>query len=266
VHRAWAGGRLAVVLSLLALPACGAMPQDAGPAPEQTSPSGTLAVRFTFDHMGDGPVRQVPNLGRLGGAADVLSVNRGQARLQPGPDGEALRLPRADSSGNPRRAVLVFESTDNGLDPGADDLRFGADFKLDRDSMDRGDNGNNIVQRGLVADATQYKLQAEDGAVSCRVAGDLGELTTKSRPEVEPNVWYHATCARSGDQVRLTVRRLDGSGREDRSYRQGPIGSLTCKPTVPLVIGGKLTPEGDVVRRNSDQFNGLIDNVFVHIG
>jgi hypothetical protein len=255
---------VALLVCLSAVQGCGTSSGPEGSTGRTATgvASRTPAVLFDFEDIGTGPTTTVANRGSLRGEAKAMAVNGGRVTPQAGPDGEAVRFPANDTSAAPQRAVLVYGSGDGGLDPRDDDFRFGADFVLDAVAQGGDDNGNNLVQRGLAADPTQYKLQAENGVASCRVAGDLGELTVKSRTRVEPGVWYRATCARSGDQVSLALRALDG-GPVDRTYRQGTIGSLTCKASVPLVIGGKLAPDGTVVRRSSDQLNGALDNVFV---
>ena len=255
-----------VLVALLTVQACDVSLRSQQDPTQGATSDAAPAVLFSFSHVSSASVRTVVNQGRLGGRATTMAVDGGRVVPTTGPRGTALRFPGADSSARHRRAILVYTSDDDGLDPGDGDLRLGADFKLDRVSQAGDDNGNNIVQRGLSRDPTQYKLQAEDGFASCRIAGDLGELTVKSTTRIKPGMWYHVTCARSGDEVSLSLQTLERGAPVDREYRMGAIGSLTCKPSVPLVIGGKLTPDGDVVRRNSDQFNGVLDNVFVDIG
>jgi hypothetical protein len=126
------------------------------------------------------------------------------------------------------------------------------------------DNGNNLVQRGLGDDLSQYKVQVDHRRVSCRVAGDLGAVEPKSRMKVEPGHWYSVTCARVGRTVTLVVRSLAGH-QADRVALRGDTGSVTASGSTPLAVGGKVTDEGRVIRLNSDQFNGLVDDVFLEV-
>ena len=47
----------------------------------------------------------------------------------------------------------------------------------------------------------------------------------------------------------------------------GSTGSLdpTDRASLPLSVGGKLNADGGIVKDNTDQFNGLIDNVLLDI-
>ena len=60
--------------------------------------------------------------------------------------------------------------------------------------------------------------------------------------------------------------RSDGGEVLDEVARSVRTGSLTFDPAVPLTMGGKVGAEGGVVEDNSDQLNGALDNVFVHVG
>jgi Laminin G domain len=185
--------------------------------------------------------------------------------------GRGLRFPGVSSSATPARAVLAVttkESVDrvNGLSPGHHDFEFGARFMLDRTSeIAELDNGNNLVQRGLGDDLSQYKLQVDHRRVSCRIAGDLGGVEPRSRMRIDPEHWYSVTCARTGRTVTLRVRRLDDHA-VDRVTLRGDTGSVTASASTPLAVGGKVTDQGRVIRGNSDQFNGLIDDVFLDVG
>lgn len=215
--------------------------------------------------MVDSASPEAPNEGSLQGAAESKVANGGRLRLQPGPDGQAVRFPAFDASSDPARAVLVYWSDADGLDPGEQDFRFGADFMLDAVTQGDDDDGNNLVQRGLSSDRMQYKLQADDGLASCRLEGDQGSVTVTSRVRIEPQVWYTVTCSREGDEVTLHLQTVTGQDL-DTVKRGARIGSLEFDSSVPLAMGGKLTADGVVVRSEADQLNGALDNVFVHVG
>ena len=100
---------------------------------------------------------------------------------------------------------------------------------------------------------------------SCRVAGDLGAVLVKSGERVKTGQWYHLACSRRGSRVALILTEL-GDHDPDRVSATGAIGSLACPARTPLVVGGKAAADGTVIRRESDQFNGVVDNVFFETG
>jgi len=253
-----------------ALQACGAAP-DAKPSasPSSVVPHGTPTVLLDFE--GDAPGGEAsvfPGGGKLGGNAVVEAVDGGQVRVQARKaGGQAVRFPAYDASQRSGAAVLVLQPAagDTRLDPGDMDFMFGADFTLDRVSEGAGDdNGNNLVQRGLAADPRQFKLQIEHDRASCRVSGSQGEVVVKSRSEVEPDRWYTVTCARKAGEITLTLQLEEEP--VERVSSQGATGAISYPEPIPLVVGGKVSPAGQVVSGNSDQFNGVVDNVFLDIG
>lgn len=243
---------------------------DSGSTAQNAGQDVPPAVLFGFEDMVDSASPQASNEGSLQGAAESKVANGGRLRVQPGPDGQAVRFPAFDASSDPARAVLVYRSDAGGLDPGGldpgeQDFRFGADFMLDTVTQGENDDGNNLVQRGLSSDRMQYKLQADFGLASCRLEGDHGSVTVTSRVRIEPQVWYTVTCSREGDEVTLDLQTVTGQDL-DTVKRGARTGSLKFVSSVPLVMGGKLTADGVVVRRKADQLNGALDNVFVHVG
>ena len=222
-------------------------------------------VLLDFEDVPAGAVTAASDSGSMGGEAETEGINGGELRPIAGPDGQALRFPAFDSSSRPARAVLVLPADDTALDPGVRDFELGVDFMLDAESEGANDDGNNLVQRGLSADPVQYKLQVDHGAASCRVVGDQGEVTVTSQVTTEPRTWYRLSCSRAGDEVRLVLRSEEGEVL-DEVTRNVRTGSLTFDPAVPLTMGGKVGADGSVVEDNSDQLNGALDNVFVHVG
>jgi hypothetical protein len=262
-------GLSAVTVVLLCLTACTSSASDDATGSEPTARNAgqdaPSAVVFDFENVVDGASVRVANAGSLKGAAKSEVANGGRVEVQPAFDGQALRFPAFDDSDEPARAVLVYSSSGGGLDPGEEDFRFGADFMLDEVTQGGNDDGNNLVQRGLSVDRMQYKLQAENGFASCRLEGDQGSVRVTSRVRVEPRQWYRVMCWREGDEVSLRLETPDGK-ELDTVTRGTRTGSLEFDSSVPLAMGGKLAPDGDVVRRMADQLNGALDNVFVTIG
>jgi len=257
-------------VSAAMLLACGSTTEPSDPAPT-TAVGSTKEPTVLLDFEGaSGDVSTFRNKGLLSGAAVVRSVGGGRVTVEPRPhdgDDHALRFPDHDTSQAPRRAVLVVESPigDTRLDPGDEAFEFGADFTLD--SVSEGgssDNGNNLVQRGLASDPTQYKLQVEHRRASCRIAGPAGQVVVSSSSDVVDGRWYTVTCARRAGDVTLTLRPDEG-GPVERVSKPGATGALTDPADRPLVVGGKASATSIVVTANSDQFNGAVDNVFLRI-
>jgi hypothetical protein len=188
----------------------------------------------------------------------------------PGPDrsesGHSLRLEpfRADRSAQPAVVVVEALGGDDPTDPGRGDFSFGAEFVLDaHHGSSSTDNGDNLVQRGLFGEDAQYKIQLDDARPSCRVNGSEGSVTVRAAERVETGEWYRVRCRRTGDEVSLRVVTSFGEGRELRDYvEHGRTGSVSFAGGGPFSIGGKVDKDGDVLTADSDQFNGLVDDVF----
>jgi hypothetical protein len=115
------------------------------------------------------------------------------------------------------------------------------------------------MERGLYADRGQWKLQVDHGLVSCRIKGDQNSVVATVYPNVARGAWYRAGCARRGDTITATLRRL-GTARVYSTSVSRSIGSVNVSG-YPMSIGGKADRNGDAVSGNSDQFNGAVDNV-----
>ena len=233
-------------------------------------------LSFDFDDL-PGPEKAkalAPGLLRLRNAGSepfqvhVATLAGGTLLSVPDPDGgRALRFPPYRTR-EPRGAVVVTASTSSVTDPlapGTSAFTFGGDFTLDARSEGGGsDDGNNLIQRGLSDDPAQYKIQIEARRVSCVVAGEAGQVVVKAKRLIVPGTWYHVSCTRDGDQVILQLGAVGAS--QEPSIEVGATGAVYVTAETPLVIGGKATASGVVIVSDSDQFNGLVDNVFLEIG
>jgi hypothetical protein len=168
----------------------------------------------------------------------------------------------------PSQAVLTVVDTQgtDDLDPGTAVFRFGAQFALDADSQGSPtDDGNNLVQRGLYSAETQYKLQVDEEHPECRVKGRDGAVSVRSSRAVTPGTWYRATCTRDGSTVTLHVKRMTDHKRWKYSAT-GVTGSMQPQTSsLPMSIGGKVTSRSTLRANDADQFNGIVDNVFLDI-
>jgi len=214
---------------------------------------GTAAVRFLVSTAGDGRIRSI--------AGRTSSTDR------------ALRFPTFDPwAPAPQAAMLV---TNAGLvdafDPGTTRFEFGADVTLDALSEDLAstsvDNGNNVLQRGVWADAVQWKLEVDKRRPTCRVKGRSGELNVTAGISLQADRWYRVRCIRDGSKVSTVVTWWSSSGTTTSQTwsKTGLTGDL--RPTssaTPIAIGARVA--NGRIDTGPDQHNGKVDNVVVAIG
>ena len=208
----------------------------------------------------------------------VIAENGGQLtlgrpRLASSGD-HAVRYPAYSSAADAPHAVIQIRdrSGTDDLNPGTREIVFGADFRLNRVSEDDPpggrDNGDNVLQRGLYDQQSQYKVQVDHRIAMCRVKGSAGVLTVASSGSpVEPGVWYRVRCRRSGETlaIRLTTWQ-DGVATSVLDTVTGPTGDVSpARRSVPVSVGGKLA-KADLIANTTDQFNGRVDNVVIKIG
>ncbi|MDQ3628776.1 MAG: hypothetical protein M3419_08205 [Actinomycetota bacterium] len=227
------------------------------------------ALRLALDGgaktAGD-PLHRLRSSGWAPVRAEVVSRDGGAAvRVLDRRGGWAARLPAHSGQSDPPRASIRVrrEGPNDPFSPGETDFSFGVDFHLN--SVSSGstlDDGDNLVQRGLYAEAAQYKVQVDGGVPRCRISGHGGAVVVRAR-SVQRQQWYRILCSRSGQAVTIRVWKLTSSGPVcfDSATGRGPIGSVTFPRTVPLSVGGKLDAAGAVASGSSDQFNGVIDEI-----
>lgn len=260
-----------------------------------TTAEDRTTVRVDFEGLTDGVIsgREVefPAGADVPVRAVLLTRGPDHASVVAGRNGgAALRLPEPVGSTSTEAhssAVILVEALSaappHPINPAAQPFSIGASFRLHAKTggsqtegaqekgggvTDAADNGDNLVQLGDFDDPSQYKIQLDRGRPSCRVAGDAGDVFVEADVEVEADRWYDVTCRRDADGLELWLREYRDDGTTlDRTWRaEGRTGKLGgLPPTQPLALGGKLTPDGRLVRSNTDQFNGVIDDVFVTI-
>jgi hypothetical protein len=257
---------------LVAITACGRLPggyveptQSARamyPMAPTVSPS---AVLLDFDD-------EDPLATTVSGRVSVRSLEAGGGQIVQVPSGNgtsALRFPPYSPEAQSPRLVLVLNplgATDL-LNPEAEDFSFGADLRLNEVSSGKGDdNGDNVLQRGLFSDTSQYKLQVDKHVPSCTVRSGSAELFVKFDKGLDEG-WFRVRCAYEAGSLTLSVSkiltdRVEEIGSKTESRSIGPIG---FGARTPATIGGKLGSNGELVLNQSDQFNGELDNVFVDV-
>lgn len=235
------------------------------PAPE------TRDLMLSFDDLSPVvSVQQARNHGSAEVSIGEASFTGAMLALDIDRDGgQAIRFPVVGAL----PAVVTVSSEDflDVLNPGPSDFSFGADIKLDRKviAMQRRglagkDNGNNVFQRGLFTDASQYKLQVDDGFASCLLRGAGGQAIVGVQAPVPRETWTRLSCTRSGDRLTIAQEVLEGdaTGAFDTAEATVAVGVVDTSSVGPAAIGGKVNADGEPVRVDSDQFNGVIDNVF----
>ena len=201
-------------------------------------------------------------------AISVAGLNGGSAKVVAGPDStlpRAVQFPPYVTSGTyPRAVVRLIPRSGAALSPGSSGFAYGAVFRLNASSSGRSiDNGNNLFQRGLYADRSQFKLQIDHGYPSCLVRGSAGRVTARSSIKVTPDKWYRATCSRVGSRVTVGVARYGGAASTVTKVFSGSTGTLTFGSSVRTSIGGKLTSTGAVESSSTDQFNGAVARAWI---
>jgi Laminin G domain len=198
---------------------------------------------------------------------EVADADGGKAKVVAGPDAALPTAVQFPSYGGllsyPRAVLSIMPTSGDAFSPGSSDFRYGAVFRLnDVSSGGDLDNGDNVFQRGLYFDGSQFKLQVDHGYPSCVVRGSEGRVKVRSGSRVTANEWYRATCSRVGSKVSLAVTTY-GGGDTVRDDSTGDTGTLSFPASRPASIGGKLTALSDIVLNASDQLNGAVAKVFV---
>jgi hypothetical protein len=182
----------------------------------------------------------------------VISFQGGQVRAVAHGPGTALAFPdKCTRQVCPHVALQSVESA--GLNPGTRDIAFGADVLLDPGQTS---TGQNVMQKGYSATSSQYKLQI-DGAAghpSC-VLVDVGRPVirmVRSSVTIADGRWHRVRCQRIGTRLEVYV---DNVPRGRTAVPEG----LNVSNDLPLSIGAK------GAYRDNDQFNGILDNVWVRI-
>jgi hypothetical protein len=146
----------------------------------------------------------------------------------------------------------------------APDLVFGADVQLGEGSgAGAQDNGDNVVQRGLFADQDQLKLQVDKHVPSCTVRTPRLRAFVKLTHAMDDG-WQRLSCRYDGVTLDLTATRLGGAGAAPEVVSSpAAAGALSFASSTDISVGGKVTADGALVKTQPDQFNGVLDNVFV---
>jgi hypothetical protein len=254
-----------LVSSGLTLASCGA--DTPPPAPTSSpSPSATvepgLSFALNFDEgalLASEPAgaAAVTQENFFGGALTLVTSFRG--------NGQAIQFPASTGEEEePGVGLVAFAAGAPLPDPGTAPFGFGADVRFDElGAESANDNGDNVLQRGLAADPTQYKLQVDNGTPSCTVTGAGGRLIVKG-DTLENGLWYRLACLLDAEGLTLTVTDLDAETTAEFSV-VGVVGDVSFADDVPIAIGRKAGPGGEGIIAQPDQFNGTMDAIWIEI-
>ncbi|MDX6251513.1 MAG: hypothetical protein QOF10_4873 [Kribbellaceae bacterium] len=259
------GTTMAVLGCLVACDsAAGAQLEGPDPLAPTATPPPEPQLLLTFDDQEPGSAEGREILGEGSAAVEVavLSRNKPKTTFQPGHEGGiALRFPAYSGEAKGSFGALRVEP-EVWLSPGESEFSFGADIRLDAQSSGSAiDNGDNVMQRGLFADAAQFKIQVDKHYASCVVRGADGAVVVKSKVALAAANWYRLTCHRLDKTVTLTVEQLDSTQQPAVVSKTGAIGPLELTGAEPLSIGAKTGADGEIIKSSTDQFNGWIDNI-----
>ncbi|MGK5680599.1 LamG-like jellyroll fold domain-containing protein [Actinoplanes sp. URMC 104] len=209
----------------------------------------TMAVRYTFDGPAvladvSGHGHDLTPVSRYGGASATAAREGG---------GRALVFPPPCRK-EPCPRIALRAATTTELNPGRRPLRYGASVRLAADQTTKGEN---VMQKGYSVRGSQYKLQVDGlaGRPSCVLVDDRspGIHAAISSVGVADDRWHTLECRRRGAQLSLLV---DGVVRG----RAALPADLSVSNVRPFSIGGK----GSYA--DNDQFQGMLDDVWVEIG
>ncbi len=241
--------RRILLACLLTVALLHALPILRGPVPWEGVGQISTLVRFDFTNGSFADAG-----GRL--MLHASAVSGGELILVPGASGWALEFPPVcDMARDCPRAILESDQVD-WLSPGTRRVQWGASVRMTSHQVS---DGANVLQKGLSAAGTQFKLQVDGdaGHPSCVVAGQIDDshyiFVAMSADGIADGAWHDVVCLRDGGMLSLFV---DGWAVAESAM---PI-ALSIVNDLPLRVGGK--GHGP----NNDQFHGTLDNVFVEIG
>ena len=158
------------------------------------------------------------------------------------------RLEPNEPPARPEHLVLVPDA--DLLNPGTDDYAVTVRLRTTH-------KFGNIIQKGqATTGGGNFKMQIPSGIVECVYRGSSRSIQVSSKQRLNDGDWHTVTCARTGDEVTLTV---DGS---TEAHRYGWTGRIDN--TWPVSIGGK--SGCDQIDVGCDYYAGDLDQVVINAG
>jgi hypothetical protein len=223
----------------------------ASPAPARASDP-PVVTEMTAHYGFNGRSSSIIDESGNGHTLRVISYQGGRVRSVAHGPGTALAFPgKCTRQVCPHVALQSGDSDD--LNPGIRDIAFGADVLLEPGQTS---SGQNVLQKGYSTTSSQYKLQIDGtaGHPSC-VLVDVNRPVirmVRSSVTIADGIWHRVRCQRTGARLEVYV---DGVLRG----RTTVPADLNVANDLPLSIGAK------GAYRDNDQFNGILDNVWVRI-
>ncbi|WP_231956917.1 MULTISPECIES: LamG domain-containing protein [unclassified Actinoplanes] len=219
-----------------------------GPRLEDAPATADYVASYNFDStVADGTYDDGSGHGHL---LRAVTRHGGTTTAVPHGNGQALRFPARCTGPTCPRLVLETASGPD-LNPGTRPIRYGAGVQL---APAETSSGENILQKGYSTGGGQYKLQVDgiSGKPSCGL-GDQVVYLARSRVSIADGGWHSLECRRTGPTLSLLVDDVLQA-------------SVAVPPTVAVDTTSPLTVGGKGAGPNNDQFNGTLDDVWVHIG
>ncbi|MFI5494518.1 LamG-like jellyroll fold domain-containing protein [Actinoplanes sp. NPDC051859] len=242
--------KLALVTVALLLSGTVATPAAHAAPLAGSAASGTLVARYSFDGGRTSGIRDESGNGHT---LRLIAGNGGGVRAVPHRSGQAVRFPaKCRTASRCPHAALQSPSSAN-LNPGTRPIAYGAEVLLAPSQTTR---GQNVVQKGYSSTSSQWKLQIDGsaGRPSCVLVGASGGIkVARSTVTVADGHWHAVECRRSPTTLSVLV---DGAVRGSRTISA----RLSVTNNRPLSIGGK------GAYSDNDQFQGILDDVWVRIG
>jgi hypothetical protein len=155
-----------------------------------------------------------------------------------------------------RAIISIGDAT--GLNPGSASFDFGAHVRV-TGSQVAAKRDSNLIQKGLWADSSQWKLQLDGsrGVPACVIggmrSGTFHRVLIKSTSGIADGTWHALRCERTATTVRLVV---DGKVKARASFN-----AVKLNDSSPVTIGGRAPAQS-----GNDQFFGTLDDVYMRRG
>ena len=250
-------------------------------AAAQAAPVLVLDVDFNQGSLGS--VITTPALfgtAAAGLGSTIVAEGGGQAVTGPNASsssGKAMRLPVYAVLNRPNTPLAVMSiansTTTEAINIGTQTFSWQADFSQDTNLGADTQDGDNLFQRGLAGETSQWKLSVDAHKIGCflRVNG-VGVQTPSVT--ISDQSWYRAVCKRQNTSattatLKLTVQKWNGAAWTavaSPAAVGGAFGALAFPVSRRMSVGGKLKSSDGTLHAQPDQFNGSIDNVQLRIG
>jgi len=244
-------GLLAVLLATAPAPA--SPTADLRTPDERRAGGEAVTIRYAFDAGLANPIWDADRTLRL----HPLGVMGGGLTARARDGGVAVGYPPACSGDEAECPRAIIESDPAPwLNPAQADVAWGARVRLDAENTS---DGENVLQKGLSTQGTQYKLQVDHfgGLPSCVVAGQVFGANriyvAQWNRTVADSAWHRLDCVRRGPELALFV--------------DGELRASTAIPAqLSIVNGDPLRLGGKGIGPWNDQFHGLLDDIYVTVG